>query len=99
MTSVVEELKKLAHVDVFVEGRNEDSFVGRPFYLDYDRLRLLSNDSWKQRVQGVPAGAFLLCIYDGEPGVEEALLVRVLRPTKLPTDDDVVAAMVDHYKE
>jgi hypothetical protein len=99
MTSVVEELRKLAHVDLFAEMRNEERFVGRPFYLDYDRLRLLSNDSWKHRVGGIPAGAFLLCVYDGDPAVEEALLVRVLRPTKLPTDDDVVAAMVDHYKE
>src|SRR5689334_15581488 len=99
MTSVVEELKKLAGVDLFAEARNEEWFVGRPFYLDYDRLRLLSNDSWKLRVGGVPAGAFLLCVYGGDPDVEEALLVRVLRPTKLPTDDDVVAAMVDHYKE
>jgi hypothetical protein len=99
VTSVAEELKKLAHVDLFAEMRNEDRFVGRPFYLDFDRLRLLSNDSWKHRVSGVPAGAFLLCVYDGDPDVEEALLVRVLRPTKLPTDDDVVAAMVDHYKE
>lgn len=99
MTSVVEELKKLAQVDLFAEMRNENRFVGRPFYLDFDRLRLLSNDSWKHRVGGVPAGAFLLCVYDGDPDVEEALLVRVLRPTKLPTDDDVVAAMVDHYKE
>jgi hypothetical protein len=99
MTNVVEELKKLAHVDLFAEAGAEPAFVGRPFYLDYDRLRLLSNDSWKHKVGGVPAGAFLLCVYDGEPDVEEALLVRVLRPTKLPTDDDVVAAMVDHYKE
>jgi hypothetical protein len=99
MTSVVEELKKLAHIDLFAEVRQQDSFVGRPFYLDYERLRLLSNDSWKHSVGGVPAGAFLLCVYDGEPDVEEALLVRVLRPTKLPTDDDVVAAMVDYYKE
>jgi hypothetical protein len=99
LTSVVEELKKLAHVDLFAEMRGEDRFVGRPFYLDYDRLRLLSNDSWKHRVGGIPAGAFLLCVYDGDPDVEEALLVRVLQPTKLPTDDDVVAAMVDHYKE
>jgi hypothetical protein len=65
VTSVAEELKKLAHVDLFAEMRNEDRFVGRPFYLDFDRLRLLSNDSWKHRVSGVPAGAFLLCVYDG----------------------------------
>jgi hypothetical protein len=99
MTSVVETLKELASIDIFKEAKDENAFVGRPFYLDYDHLRLLSNDSWKHRVNGVPAGAFLLCVYDGEPGVEEALLTRVLRPTKLPTDDDVVAAMVDYYKE
>jgi hypothetical protein len=99
MTSVVEELKKLAHIDLFADAQDERAFVGRPFYLDFERLRLLSNDSWKHQVGGVPAGAFLLCVYNGEPEVEEALLVRVLRPTKLPTDDDVVAAMVDHYKE
>lgn len=98
-TTVIEELKKLASVDLFADAQAEGRFVGRPFYLDYERLRLLSNDKWKHEVGGIPAGAFLLCIYTGEPEVEEALLVRVLRPTKLPTDDEVVAAMVDHYKE
>lgn len=98
-TTVLTELKKLATVDIFEEAQVADRFVGRPFYLDYDRLRLLSNDKWKNNVGGVPAGAFLLCVYGGEPGVEEAILVRVLRPTKLPSDDDVVASMVDYYKE
>jgi hypothetical protein len=59
----------------------------------------MSNDKWKHAVGGVPAGAFLLAQYAAEPTVDEALLLRVLRPTKLPTDDDVVMAMVDHYKE
>jgi DNA helicase HerA-like ATPase len=99
MASVVQELKQLATVDLFQECRGDDLFVGRPFYLDFDRLRLMSNDSWKHKVGGVPAGAFLLALYVGEADVHEAILVRVLRPTKLPTDDDVVAAMVDHYKE
>ena len=102
MASVVQELKQLATVDLFKECRGDELFVGRPFYLDFDRLRLMSNDSWKHKVGGVPAGAFLLAVYVGladEADVEEAILVRVLRPTKLPTDDDVVAAMVDHYKE
>jgi hypothetical protein len=99
MTSVVKQLKELATVDLFKECSSDDLFVGHPFNLDFDRLRLLSNDSWKHRVGGVPAGAFLLALYTGEAHVDEAILVRVLRPTKLPTDDDVVAAMVDHYKE
>lgn len=98
-SSIVEELKELATIDLFAEAAKDESFVGRPFYLDFNQLRLLSNDKWKHRVGGVPAGAFLLCVYTGEPKVHEAILVRVIRPTKLPTDDDVVAAMVDHYKE
>lgn len=97
--SAVEELKKLAHIDLFIEARDQERFIGRPFYLDFGRMRMLSNDKWKHNVRGVPAGAFLLCVYDGEPDVEEAILVRVLGPTKLPTDNDVVAAMVDYYKE
>lgn len=99
MSSVVQQLMQLATVDLFKEVRKDELFVGRPFYLDFDRLRLMSNDSWKHRVGGVPAGAFLLAHYIGEADVDEAILVRVLGPTKLPTDDDVVAAMVDHYKE
>lgn len=97
--SVIEELKRLATVDLFEECRKQDAFVGRPFYLDFDRLRLMSNDKWKRSVGGVPAGAFLLALYNGEPDIDEAILLRVLRPTKLPTDDDMVMAMVDHYKE
>ncbi len=99
MASVIEELKQLATVDLFAEAKKQDAFVGRPFYLDFNTLKLLSNDSWKRKVSGVPAGAFLLCRYTAEDGIDEAILVRVLRPTRLPTDDDVVAAMVDHYKE
>ncbi|MGW5248296.1 ATP-binding protein [Streptomyces sp. NPDC004129] len=97
--TMFEELRQLASVDLFQESRKEDAFVGRPFYLDFDRLRLMSNDKWKQGVGGVPAGAFLLALYNGEADVNEALLLRVLRPTKLPTDDDMVMAMVDYYKE
>ena len=99
MPTVIDQLKELASVDLFKESADDEWFVGRPFYLDFDRMRLLSNDSWKNRVGGVPAGAFLLALYTGEPDVDEAVLVRVLTPTKLPTDDDVVSAMVDYYKE
>lgn len=99
MVTVIDQLKELATVDLFKDVAADELFVGRPFYLDFDRLRFLSNDAWKHKVGGVPAGAFLLALYTGEAEVDEAILLRVLKPTKLPTDDDVVAAMVDHYKE
>ena len=99
MTDVLEELKTLAAVDIFRRGRDPKTFVGRPFYFDYTRVKLLVNDKWKSNIGGIPAGAFLLCAYDNEPTVDEMVLVRVLGPTPLPTDADVIASMVDYYKE
>lgn len=99
MSEITEKLKILASTDIFKSGRDPDTFVGRPFYFDYETVKVLVNDKWKHRVGGIPAGAFLLCSYDGEVGVEEMVLVRVIGPTALPTDSDVVASMVDHYKE
>lgn len=96
---VVEQLKSLATVDLFTQGRDQKAFVGRPFYFDYTRVKVLVNDKWKANVRGIPAGAFLLCSYEGEPGVDEIVLARVLGPTTLPTDSDVIASMVDYYKE
>jgi hypothetical protein len=38
-------------------------------------------------------------VYDDEDQNPEVVLLRVLGPTALPTDSDVVASMVDYYKE
>lgn len=96
-------VKQMAAVDLFHRngsGEHETGlFVGRPFYLDYDRLYLLIADAWKSRAKGVPQGSFLLAYYDNEEDVEEALLLRVLRPAKLPTDEDVTSSMVEYYKD
>ena len=96
---LVEELKTLATVDIFAEARQPDTFVGRPFYFDFSRVKVLCNDAWKQKVGGIPAGAFLLAVYDDEAENPEIVLLRVLGPTPLPSDPDVVATMVEHYKE
>lgn len=97
--SVIAELRTLASVDLFKEGRDDATFVGRPFYFDYSKVKVLVNDKWKHTAGGVPAGCFLLCSYDGEAGVEEMVLVRVLGPTGLPSDSDVISAMCEYYKE
>ena len=74
-------------------------FIGRPFYLDYERTNILVADAWKQRAKGIPQGSFLLAYYDNESDIEEALLLRVLRPARLPTDNDIIASMVEYYKD
>lgn len=85
--------------DLLKEGRNKDQFVGRPFYLSYDIARLLVCDAWKAQVKGIPAGCFLLAFYNGEDGVEEAVLLRALSQVKLPTDNDVISSMIEYYKD
>ncbi len=97
--SINERLKQLASVDIFKDVPQADAFVGRPFYFDFNTMRILSNDHWKEKVAGVPAGAFLTAFFDNDEDHPEVILLRVLGPTALPTDSDVVAAMVDHYKE
>lgn len=99
MDDLTEKLKALASTDIFKDGKNPDTFVGHPFYFDYEKVKVLVNDKWKHKVNGIPAGTFLLCSYGAEPGVEEMVLVRVIGPTQLPTDSDVIASMVDYYKE
>jgi hypothetical protein len=47
----------------------------------------------------LPQGCFLLAYYENEAEVCEALLLRVIAPTKLPTDGDVISSMVEYYKD
>ncbi|ECJ2966893.1 DUF87 domain-containing protein, partial [Salmonella enterica subsp. salamae] len=92
-------IKEIMNIDIFKEGRKDELFVGRPFYLDYENAQILVSDAWKHKVKGIPQGAFLLAFYDGEDDVQEALLLRALTPSKLPTDNDVVSSMIEYYKE
>ena len=96
---MIEKLEQIIRANIFDEGRNPDLFVGRPFYLDYENAQILVSDAWKHKVKGIPQGSFLLAFYDGEDGVEEAILLRALTPSKLPTDMDVVSSMIEYYKE
>lgn len=97
--SINEQLRTLATTDLFKEAVVPDAFVGRPFYFDFSHMKVLSNDHWKEKVGGIAAGAFLVAVYDNAGANPEVVLLRVLGPTTLPSDSDVVAAMVDHYKE
>src|SRR5688500_3940143 len=52
------EIAKIASVDLFKKDRKTGEpetglFIGRPFYLDYDRAYLLVADAWKHKAKGV----------------------------------------------
>ena len=77
-------------------------FVARPFRLSYSKAEILVADAWKQKAKGIPQGCFLLAYYDNELDDKaniEAVLLRVIQPTKLPTDQDVISSMVEYYKD
>lgn len=99
MPPLFEKIDEQISIDILQKGRKKDWFVGRPFYIDYNRMNVLISDAWKHKVGGIPQGTFLLAFYDGEDGVEEALLLRALGPTKLPTDNEVVSSMIEYYKD
>lgn len=96
---MVNQLNKILNVDILKEGKKEENFVGRLFYIDYEKVNVLISDAWKYKVKGIPQNSFLLAYYEGEENVEEALLLRVLSPTKLPTDSDVISSMIEYYKD
>lgn len=93
------QLKQAAAVDIFSLADQKETFVGRPFYFDYSIVRILIADSRKQKVGGVPQGSFLLAFYDNEESEQEAVLLRAIGPTPLPTDSDVVRSMIEYYKD
>lgn len=99
MSIINQKLRTLATGDLFKDAIDPDAFVGRPFYFDFSKMKLLSNDHWKEKVGGIAAGAFLVAVYDNAGDNPEIVLLRVLGPTTLPSDSDVVASMVEHYKE
>ncbi|KGD66542.1 hypothetical protein Y5S_00209 [Alcanivorax nanhaiticus] len=96
---ISQKLNSILSVDIFDKGKDPEKFVGNLFYLDYEAANLLVSDAWKHKVKGVPQGAFLLAFYQGEPSVDEVLLLRVIGHTKLPSDNEVISSMVDYYKQ
>ena len=97
----------LTQVDLFSRNKNNENwetgiFVGRPFRLTYSKAEILVADAWKERAKGIPQGCFLLAYYDNELDDKnnlEAILLRVIQPTKLPTDQEVISSMVEYYKD
>ncbi len=99
-------VKSITQQDLFRREENggwaAGKLVGRPFKLEYDRAKIATPDAWKVRAGGIPQSCFLLAFYDHElddEGAAEAVLMRVLGPTPLPSDSDVVASMVEYYKD
>lgn len=100
--SIVSEIVQTNLFERDENGWKTGHFVGRPFAINYKSCLILTADAWKERASGIPQGCFLLAYYENEvekPEATEAVLLRVIQPTQLPTDQDVISSMVEYYKD
>jgi hypothetical protein len=59
-------------------------------------------DFWKQKAAGIPQRCFLLAYYQNEIenlDAAEAILLRVIQPTQLPTGSEIISSMIEYYKD
>ncbi|WP_050742543.1 helicase HerA domain-containing protein [Deferribacter desulfuricans] len=85
----------------FTEITKDENFIGRIFEIDYNTAKILTNDSWKLNVKGVPHGSFLVAIYNNNihNSKLEGILLRVIGPTKIPQSSEIIETIVQNYME
>ena len=82
-----------------------EQHVGYVFGMGYETAKVLTNDAWRSRVGGVQLNAFLVaCAFDPERFTDAdeldrvVVLLRVIGPTPLPQDADLLKAIIEHHQ-
>ena len=81
----------------------EVGHIGYVYGMSFTEAMVLTNDAWKERVAGIPHNSFLIGA-GFDPGNyahaheldREVVLLRVLEPAALPSDRDLIKAVVEH---
>lgn len=88
--------------DKLVSLIQTENYVGRIYSIDYENALVLTNDAWKQKVNGVPQNAFLIATAiepskynETDEFDKEIILLRVNGSCKLPQDDDNIRTKLD----
>jgi hypothetical protein len=83
----------------------EENFVGWIYSIDYDTALVMTNDLWKTNALGIPHNCFLVAasfnpkaFASSSQEEREVILLRVISSAKLPQDDDLVRAKIDHFQ-
>ena len=76
-------------------------FVGQPFRMSYNSIDILVSDDSKFKAGGIPRGSFLLAYYNAfeNESNNEVLLLRVIDPTELPQDQEIITSIIECYKD
>ena len=83
----------------------EENFVGWVYNIDYERALVMTNDMWKETVNGIPHNSFLLATpfnpknYGAVRDIDkQVILLRVTGSSKLPQDDDMIKMKIDNFQ-
>lgn len=86
-----------------IVGNAKSNHVGYVYSMNFTEAFVLTNDSWKEQVAGVPHNSFLIASgFDPERLSEaseldrEVLLLRVIGPSHLPSDMELIKTRVEH---
>ncbi len=86
-------------------GNYDSSFVGYVYGMRFDEVYVLTNDAFKQRVNGIPHNSFLVAagfhperFGEAHQIDQEVVLLRVLEPVGLPQDNDFVRTRIEHHQ-
>lgn len=86
-------------------GNYDSSFVGYVYGMRFDEVFVLTNDAFKQKVNGIPHNSFLVAagfhperFGDAHIIDQEIVLLRVLEPVVLPQDNDFVRTRIEHHQ-
>lgn len=98
-------ISKLNGNDKLSQLIQEDNFVGWVYNIDYEKALVMTNDMWKETVNGIPHNSFLLATpfnpknYGTVRDIDkQVILLRVTGSSKLPQDDDIIKMKIDNFQ-
>lgn len=102
---LVDIFNHLLDSDPLVSIVQKDNFIGWVYTINYENALIVTNDSWKDSVKGIPHNSFLLATsfdpenYSKTKEIDrEVILLRVTGTVKLPQDDQMVETKIDNYQ-
>src|SRR5690242_7787232 len=105
MGDIINEIVTAENDLVKLLGNFNSSFVGYVYGMRFDEVLVLTNDSWKHSVNGIPHNSFLVAagfnperMADAAIIDQEVVLLRVLEPVSLPQDNDFVKTRIEHHQ-
>lgn len=98
-------LEKITVADKLIDLIQEENFAGWVYNIDYEKALIMTNDIWKERVNGIPHNSFLLAAtfnpkyYNKTRDIDrQVILLRVTGSCKLPQDDDMIKMKIDNFQ-